>query len=146
MRERSAICLKLLDSSMGFPGLCRGITRPNFQLLGCLHCLKDGLWCQWGISLLWSLDDVRELALFYLGPASFFSFWLWLLLSLCNTWTFCPRFSVSLFFLCISLLFLIFLGVWNVLLVELIGAFPWIMASSLLSAKIVLASKTYSSG
>ena len=34
MGERSAIGLKLLDSSMGFPGLCRGITRPNFQMFG----------------------------------------------------------------------------------------------------------------
>ena len=31
MRERSAIGLRLLDSSMGFPGLCRGITQPDVR-------------------------------------------------------------------------------------------------------------------
>ena len=34
--ERRAIGLKLLDSSIGFPGLCRGITRPTFQMFGIL--------------------------------------------------------------------------------------------------------------
>ena len=32
MGERSAIGLKLLDSSMVLPGWCRGITRPTFQM------------------------------------------------------------------------------------------------------------------
>ena len=30
--QRSAIGPKLLDPSMGFPGLCRGRTRPTFQM------------------------------------------------------------------------------------------------------------------
>ena len=32
--SRLAIDLKLLYSSMGFPGLCRVIARPTFQMLG----------------------------------------------------------------------------------------------------------------
>ena len=34
MGERSAIGLKLIESLMGFPGLCRGTTRPTFQMFG----------------------------------------------------------------------------------------------------------------
>ena len=32
MGEKSAIGLNFLDSSMGFPGLCKGITRPTIQM------------------------------------------------------------------------------------------------------------------
>ena len=50
MGERTAIGLKLLDSSMGFPGTCRGITRPISLWFRFLHCLHEGLWCEWDIS------------------------------------------------------------------------------------------------
>ena len=60
MEERSAIGLKLLDSSMGFPGLCRGITRPTFQMFGIFALFTERFmvsvrnlsavvprWCKW---------------------------------------------------------------------------------------------------
>ena len=51
---------KLLDSSMGFPGLCRDITRPTFQMLGIFSLFTEKFlvsvrylsamgprWCKW---------------------------------------------------------------------------------------------------
>ena len=64
MGERTAISLKLLNSSMGFPGMCRGIKRPISLCSRFLHCLNESLWCEWDMSVPKGPDGVSGLALY----------------------------------------------------------------------------------
>ena len=132
--EWSAIGLELFDSSMGFSGLCRGITRRTFQMFGILALFTKKFMVLERYLSAMGLDVVSGLALFYLGPWLYFS--LCLISSFTVLRTFCLLFPVSYLFLVYFLSVFHFSPWWSVLLVKLVAAFPWIMASSFLSVKL----------
>ena len=72
--ERSAMGLKLLISTMVFPGLFKGITLPTFKIIGIFALFTEKFMCEWDISVLWGPSGVNGWALFYLGSAPYFSF------------------------------------------------------------------------
>ena len=116
--------LKLLISTMVFSGLFKCITLPTFQMFGIFALFTEKFMCEWDISVLWGLNGVSGLALFYLGSAPHFSFCLLYLFSLCYTYTIC---SVSSFFIAIRVFYLFFFwlcGVycWLNLLAHLLGS------------------------
>ena len=74
MGERSAIGLKFLDSSMGFPGLCRGITRSTFQMFRIFALFTKSFMVSVRYLSCMGPRCVSGLALFYLGLAPYFSF------------------------------------------------------------------------
>ena len=137
MRERSTIGLKLLDSSIDFPGLCRGITRPTLQMLGIFALFTERFMVSVrylsAVGHRWS----KWIGAILSGPSALLFF-----VSLIVSFTvlqlnIMPSISSFHIVISISFLFFIFLGVWSVLLVKLIGAIPWIMVgSSFLSVKV----------
>ena len=127
-----------LDSSFGFPCLCTGITRPTFQNIGTIALFTE----RFMVSV-WYLSAMvpglcRCFGAILSGPSALFFF-----LSFIASFTvfhlnFLPSISTSfiaftVFLFCFSFLFV----VWTLLLLIIVGAFPWIMVrSSPLSVKL----------
>ena len=73
MGERNTNGLKLLDSFVGLAGLCRGITRPTFQMFGIFALFTEKFMVSVRYLSPMGPRCVGEMARFYLRPVAYFS-------------------------------------------------------------------------